>query len=351
MMAKRHDLARPLLRQAIAATAGSRNHIWSKTLWALGRMEALLNNHSAAAKAFSQVAAAAEVPQRFRLQARLLWAESLLASGDQKALRACAKELPTLLAGVEDYEILLNFARQLAHAGGDLRVLSRQIYDRGESLALQAFAAAGHPSQALEILFKLTRRQVYDFGRSPEALAFWRSLTGEKKLWLWNNDSRWWGYLAFVLLAHLRTDDLAGARTFAQSLLDDPATPRTALPALLVPYYEALIRHGGAAESLAAFEWMVTENPTQTGCATAYYWLALDAYKRNDTPAVARLCKNLLLSNAHTSVTYDKWLFEAKALLLQAGLDPARVSRQAVNFDTLYLQRALNAVQGDLKLL
>ena len=349
MMAKRHDLARPILRSAITATAATRNHVWSKALWALGRMEALLENHSAAAEAFSQVAEASEVPQRFRLQARLLWAESLVASGDEQALRACAEELPALLAGVSDYETLLNFARQLAHAGGDLRALSKKIYGMGESLALQGFASATHPSQALEILFKLTRRQVYDFGREREALAFWRSLTEEKRLWLWNNDSRWWGYLAFVLLAHLRTDDFAGARTFAQSLLDDPAIPRTELPGLLVPYYDALIQRGGAQESLAAFEWIVTENPTQAGCATAYYWLALDAHRRQDASGVARLCENLLLSNAHTEVTYDKWLFEAKALLLQGGLDPENVPRQAVNFDTQYLRRALKAIQSDLQ--
>jgi hypothetical protein len=351
MMAKRHNLARPLLRQAIASTASSRNHFWSKALWALGRMEALLKNHSAAAAAYSQVAAAAEVPQRFRLQARLLWAESLLASGDDKALRACAKELPALLAGVQDYDILLNFARQLSRSHGSLRPLADQIYGMGERAALQAFASASHPSQALEVLFKLTRRQVYDFGLAREALAFWRALPEDKRLWLWNNDNRWWDYLAFLLLAHLHTGDLAGARSFAQGLLDDPATPRTALPGLLVPYYEALIRRGQAEEGLSAFEWIVTENPTQAGCAAAYYWLALDAQKRRDAATVARLCNNLLLCNAHTEISHDQWMFEAKARLLQAGLDPGAVTAQAVNFDGGYLRKALAELRADQQLL
>jgi tetratricopeptide (TPR) repeat protein len=349
MMAKRHDLARPLLRQAIAAIAASRSHFWSKALWALGRMEALLKNHTAAAEAFSQVATAVEVPQRFRLQARLLWAESLLASGDDQALLACAEELPRLLAGVQDFEVLLNFARQLSRSGGDLQGASDQIYSMGESVALQAFASATHPSQAIEILFKLTRRQVYDFGRSHEALAFWRSLSEEKKLWLWNNDNHWWGCLAFVLLAYLRTDDASSARTFAQSLLDDPAIPRAALPGLLVPYYDALLRRGGAEESLAAFEWIVTENPTQAGCATAYYWLTLDAYRRSDTSRVAKLSESLLLSNAQTEITYDKWMFEAKARLLQAGLEIESVDAQAVHLDREFLIKALAALGADLR--
>jgi len=348
MMAKRHDLARPLLRTAIAATADSRNHFWSKAVWALGRMESLLGNHAAAAESFAQVAQATQVPERFRLQARLLWAENLLASGDEEGLRACAAELPALLAEVQDYNTLLDFARQLSRAGGELRSLADQVYARGESTALQGFASATHPAQALDMLFKLTRRQVYDFGRAAEVLAFWRALPGEKKLWLWNNDNRWWGYLSFVLLAHLDTGDLAGAASLAQATLDDPATPRTALPSILVPYYDEIARRGRAAEALAAFEWIVTENPTASGCATAYSWLAVAAYSRGDAAAVARLTENLLISNAHTDVTYDKWMFEAKARLLQAGLDPAKISTQVVNFDSKFLQKALRRLRDDL---
>jgi hypothetical protein len=311
----------------------------------------LLNNHTAASQAFAQVAGATQVPERFRLQARLLWAESLLASGDEEALRACAAELPALLADVQDYNTLLDFARQLSRAKGEFRALADQVYARGESAALQAFASATHPSQALDILFRLTRRQIYDFARAAEVLAFWRAMREDKKLWLWNNDNRWWGYLTFVLVAHLRTNDLAGAASLAQTTLEDPATPRTALPSILVPYYEELIRRGRAAEGLAAFEWIVTENPTRAGCATAYYWLALAAHGRGDASDVARLTENLLLSNAHTEVTYDKWMFEAKARLLQADLDPAKIPNQAVNFDAEYLDKALGAVQMDQTLL
>ena len=351
MMAKRHDLARPLLRHAIAATAATRNHFWSKALWALGRMEALLKNHSAAAEAYSQVAAAIEVPQRFRLQARLLWAESLLASGDEQALQACAAELPTLLAGVQDYEVLLNFARQLSRSDDSLRPLAHQIYGMGESVALQAFGSAAHPSQAIDILFKLTRRQVYDFGNSRAVTAFWETLAEDKKLWLWSNDNRWWGYIAFVMMAYCRTDRLSEAGQLAQTLLGDRAIPREALPTVLMPYYESLIVQGRAAEALDAFRWMVTENPTKAGCATAYYWLALDAYRNGDQPELLRLCDSLLISNAHTEVTFDKWLFEARARLLLADFDVHRVSGQAVNFDAAFLEKAADTLGEDLQAL
>jgi tetratricopeptide (TPR) repeat protein len=349
MMAKRHDLARPLLRRAIAATADSRNHFWSKALWALGRMESLLNNTSAAAEAFSQVAAAEQVPQRFRLQARLLWAENLIASGDEDALQACADELPRMLAGVKDFETLLDFARQLSRARGNFRALTDQIYALGERAALQEFSSASHPSQAIDVLFKLTRRQVYDFGKSRAVAAFWETLSDDKKLWLWSNDNRWWGYLAFVIMAYCRTDRLSEAGNLAQTLLGDPAIPRESLPTVLMPYYESLIVQGRAAEALDAFRWMVTENPTKAGCATAYYWLALESHRNRDQSEVLRLCDALLISNAHTEVTLDKWMLDAKARLLQVGLDPRSVTTQAVNYDGEFLQKALSALNADLE--
>ena len=197
----------------------------------------------------------------------------------------------------------------------------------------------------------LTRRQVYDFGHAREALAFWQRLPEGKKLWLWNNDNRWWGYVTLILLAHLQAGDPTEASQFAQSLLDDPATPRTALPGLLVPYYVALIRCGRAGEALKAFEWIVTENPTQSGCAPAYYWLALNAQRRGDKPSTTRWSESLLLGNTHTEITSDQWLLEAKARLLMNGLDPKKVSSQAVNFNNPYLGTALDEIQNDLRLL
>ncbi len=351
MMANKHDLARPLLREAIAVSASPRNHIWSKAFWALGRMERFLGHHAAAAKAFGEVARAPQVPERFRLQARMLWAENMLADGDEEALQACAKELPDMLAGVQDYSTLLDFARQLSISKGELRTVANKVFSMGEEAALKAFSSATHPSQAIDILFRLTRRQVYDFGRSAKALAFWKALPESKKLWLWNDDNRWWGYLAFLLIAHLRTDDLRGAADFAKAALEDPATPRTALPAILVPYYEELVRVGRAAEALEAFRWIVTENPTRAGCAAAYYWLALDAHRRGDSGAVRQFTENLLISNAHTEVTFDKWMFEAKARLLQSNLDPSKVTVQAVKFDLSYLESAKKNITYHLGLL
>ncbi len=348
MMAKRHDLARPILRSAISATAGIKNHIWSKSQWAFGRMEAFLNNHKDAVTAFGDIALAPEVPASFRLQARILWAENLLKSGDKTAITSCIASIPAMLQGVQDYELLLNFARQLTQSDAQFQAVGEKVYKLGEAAALMEFERASHPSIALDVLFKLTRRQVYDFGRSSQVIRFWKGLPEEKKLWLWNNDNRYWGYLAFVLMAYLRSDDLVAAADLAQVTLADPATPRTALPTVLIPYYEELIYKGRATESLEAFQWITTENPTKAGCSTAFYWLALDAHRRGDGGGMQNFCDNLLISNANTEVTHDKWLFQAKALLLKHGLRPERVSGQAVEFDKSFLDQALLQIKRNL---
>ncbi len=350
MMAKRHDLARPILQEVIADTTNLKNHVWSKALWALGRMEAFLARHREAAEAFAELADSQEVPIRFRLQARMFWAENLLATGNTIAIEEYASTLPSLLAGVDDFEILLDFARQLSHSNGQFGKIVATIYSMGESKALAAFNEAWHPSQALNILFKLTRRQVYDFGRSHDVLAFWNTLGEQKKLWLWNDDNQWWGYLAFVLMAHLRAGNSDGAREMAQATLSDPATPRAALPTILVPYYEEVIRNGRSPEALEAFRWIITENPTKAGCAAAYYWLALEAHRSGDFPNRNRFADSLLLCNVHTEVTFDRWMYEAKALLLLNSLNKAGLSTKSVSMTPAMWATAESGIQKDLLL-
>lgn len=348
MMARRHDLARPILHEVIAQTSTLRNHIWSKATWALGRMETLLKQHQAAADAFASIADEPRVPTRFRLQARMFWAENLLATGNVAAVEECAETLPSLLADIDDFEVLLDFARQLSRSDGDFGQIVSKIYSMGESKALKAFEEATHPSQALNVLFKLTRRQVYDFGHSNAVVDFWKNLQEQKRLWLWNNDNQWWGYLAFVLMAYSRTDRLSEAATLAQLTLEDPATPREALPIILLPYYEELIDKGRSMEALEAFRWIVTESPSKAGCANAYYWLALDAYRQGLPELMKEYVSHLQLSNAHTQVELDKWYLEASAHLLLGNMDLNALPTQAVKFDDIFIQRTLARVKSHL---
>ena len=211
MKARRHDLARKLLQRNVDRLAGG-STTWAKSVWALARMESVLGDHAAAAAAYRAYAEARDIPERIRLQAQLLWAQSLVVAGRADAMAEARPRMETVLGGVREFEVLLNFARQLAVADPNLEEWADEIFEQGADLARSEFAQAAHPSLAVEILFKLTRRQVLDFGRSADALAFWEGLSGEKKAWLWSTKSRYWEYLGLLVDAHLREqqfDDIA----------------------------------------------------------------------------------------------------------------------------------------------
>ncbi|MFZ4780449.1 MAG: hypothetical protein ACOYM3_34280 [Terrimicrobiaceae bacterium] len=133
--------------------------------------------------------------------------------------------------------------------------------------------------------------------------------------------------------------------------MSDPSTPRTALPAILIPYYDKLIYKGSTAEALEAFEWIVTENPTKAGCARAYYWLALDARRLGSVEKTTKYLGLMQKSNAHTEVNLDKWMIKAKGLLLDANLDAEKVSKQAVEFESAFLLKARKEIETDTKIL
>jgi len=351
MMAKRHDLARPLLLSAIAETAGIKNHIWSKALWALGRMEAFLRNYPKAVVAYGALANEEKVPIKFRLQARVLWLNTLLTMGDQVDLDLINSDFLQSLAAITDYELLLNFAQQLTKSRADLRDTAEKVFQLGRIAALQAFNTASHPSVALEALFKLTRRTLYDFDGKREVIAFWEKLGADKEAWLWSNNNYWWGYLSLVLQAYIRGDDKKGADQLASKLFNDPAVPRAALAEIFVPYYEALIEQGNPSEGLKGFTWVVTESPSQAGCATAYYWLGLAAWKAGDKVKVLECVHLAFISNAHTKIIYDQWLINASLLLLQANMQEEGIPAQAVEFDKSFIAKAKSRIRTDLKLL
>lgn len=119
-------------------------------------------------------------------------------------------------------------------------------------------------------------------------------------------------------------------------------------PPFSFPYYDELIDKGSIAESLEAFKAIVTENPTKAGCARAYYWLALDAYRRADKNSIALNIDLLRKSNVNTEITFEKWQLEAKALLLLANLKESAVPRQAVNFYEAFIASAKLKLERDI---
>lgn len=347
MMAKRHDLARPLL-QANIQQLPSNNRQWGKSVWALARMESLLGDHAASAPLYRQFSEEVAIPVQFRLQAQLLWCQELIAAGQTGPLLEARALMEVTLGNVEDPDILMNLARQLQDSPGILQEWRKQLFEKGKTRALQQFNATNLPSVAITILFKLARRQVGDFGRYEETTAFWEGLDENKRDWLWSNKSDFWEYLGLVFEAYGRLSDLQKAEALAQNFLNDPASPTEGLPFLGIPFARRLMMAGRATESLKLFERMAHVAPTHPLCAEAWYWQALTALKRGETNQVKECANRICVVLGTQAGMLEEWDIEAKAFLLLADLHPALVDPQAVNYTFDYLQGQLDSINADL---
>jgi tetratricopeptide (TPR) repeat protein len=348
MMAKRHDLARTLLLGAIADLGAIRNPVWTKAQWALGRMESFLGNYSAAATAYQAVATTSSVADRFRLQAKLLWAENLVKTGNLDGIDNISATVPAMIQGINDYDLLLNFARQLQKLGPDLRPLTMQVFQKGKDAAIQAFNTAVHPTLAIDALYKLTRRQLYDFSGYKDVIARWESMPPAKLTWMWMNNRQYWMYFALVAEAYMRANNPAGAAAAAGTALNDPATPREVLAIVGSPYYEALLKQHQYYDAMQGFQWLTTEYPTATGTSTAHYWIALNAYSTGSSE-LPKLVASLKASNAHTELTYEQWRYGAKAELLLCDLDVTQVTAQASQYKESFLTSMHDEILQDLQ--
>lgn len=347
MMAKRHDLARPMLQDNLRELPSDAPQ-WGKSVWALARMESFLDDHATAAALYRQYADETSIAVRFRLQAQLLWCRELIAAGQPGPILEARSLMAATLGGVEDPDVLMNFARQLQFGPDELREWGHQLFAQGKTLALQRFNDETEPAAAVSVLFKLTRRQVRDFGRYEEAVAFWESLPQDKRDWLWSDKGDFWGYLGQVFDAYARKGKLKDAEAFAKDFLDDPASPAEGLPLLGVPLARRFMLAGRATESLALFERMARLAPTHPRCAEAWYWLALTAFKQGETSEVEKYAARIRVAQGSQVGMLDEWNLDARAFLLLAHLDPAAVDPQAVNYAPDFLQGQLQAIHGDL---
>ena len=341
----RHDLARPLLQSNIRQCKPGRPQ-WCKSVWALARMEQKLDRHVEAARAYRQFFEAPGVPDRFRLQAQLKWAQQLILSGDANAFWDAHVLMTQTLAHVKDPETLMNFARQLQFGPSEFRPWGQEIYLQGETLALEQFNEATHPAVALDILHKLTRRQVLDFGRGSVAVELWESLDARKKDWLWSESALFWEYLSYLFAAFLQVGDHAGAEDFANDFLEDPASPPSGLPYLGIPCARHLIAAGRVDDGLALCERMATASPRHSLCAWAWYWLALKAWQRAEPERAKMHARNIRAAQGLQAGTLDGWRLDARALLILSDLEPARIDLAATPYSRSFMdeQRALVSI-------
>ena len=348
MMAKRHDLARPLLKANLKQLA-SDDRQWGKSVWALARMESLLGDHATAARLYRQFFDEVAIPVHFRLQAQLLWCQELIASGQPGPLLEARALMETTLANVQDPDILMNFARHLLTAPEELRNWGQELFEQGKTIAIRQFNDAISPSVAISILFKLTRRQVIDFGRNAEVVAFWEGLTPNKRDWLWSQKRDFWEYLGLVFEAYVRCGNMTEAEAFAKGFVEDPASPSEQLPLLGVPLARSFKATGRFDDGINLYARMARLAPTHPVCVEAWYWLALVAYKQADTPKINEYAANIRAVQGVQVGMMEQWNYDARALLLLANLSIADVDAQAVNYTGDFLNMQYNQIKQDME--
>ena len=344
MMAPRHDLARALLQGVLGGS--SRNAQFAKSLWALARMEAVLKNHSAAADLYDRFANESAIPLRYRLQARIKWLHSVIEAGRVADVAQVTGALIALTNGITDFDLLLDFARQLRQGAHGLRDLANSLFARGEALAQAQFAAATNPSTALGILFRLTRRQVYDFGKYQNAVALWNSLTAQQRDWLWSPKAEFWEYLSWIFVAMTRAGLFSQAEQLVATYLNDSATPLEGRLAMMAASAAWKIRKRKIAEGVTIFRAMIKLAPSNRLCAEGYYWLALIAKKNGDQTGCAEYAARIQMALGSQIGLLTEWQLDCKASLLRSNLVPETALSAKYNPD--FQAKCLAEIQADV---
>ena len=347
MMSRRHDLARVLLQNNLNNLVTTDSQ-WAKSLWALARMEMVLENYSVAAQAYDLFANSADIPLRYRLQARLKWVGAIIASGDPVSILSVRDDLIAATDQIQDFDLLLDFARQLMNAPHELYDLANDLFARGQALALAQFDGTKDPAAAIGILFRLTRRQVYDFGKYQDALNFWNNLPQDRRDWLWSERSDFWEYLSWLFVAmtrlHLDTD----AQTFADFYLHDASTPLEGRLELMHSLATWKIRGRDMSAGMAVFAAMIAIVPMHWQCAEGYYWLALQARKNGNNTESAQYAEKIQMAHGARKGLRTDWKLDCKAALLRSNL-LLGTSLQSADYSEEFQRKCLAGIHTDLR--
>jgi tetratricopeptide (TPR) repeat protein len=350
MMGKRHDWARILLHELISA-APQDGQAFAKGLWALARMENLLGKTAVATVHYRRYCDIPGLGDAFRLRGEIEWVRCLAASGDFNSIKVAMPRLRQVVEKMNDYESVLNIARQIQNAPEPIKSMANEFYKQGRDLALRQFEQETIPEEAARVLFHLARRQVFDFRAYLETVEFWNKLPETKRLWLWSSASPFWEYLGFVVEAHIRSDMFHEAESLAHTYLEDSATPTEGLVHVGMPLAEGYLDRTRISEAMDLFRGLTDQAPTHYACARAWYWQALSAWKEGNKDQASQIASRILpCLGRDPNLLHDAEL-EAKALLLKADLDTSLVSHQRVNYSNEKKQLLVLAIKKDLQLI
>lgn len=343
MMAKSYDFARSLL-SALITSLSPGSEQWSKSLWALAKMESIVESPKVAASHFLRIAEHSGVPAQFRLQAFLYGIQESQKAEEVVDLAETEKQVTRIIADITDYRALLDAARQLALAGPRFRKILRTVAADAEAKALVAFTEASDPGQAVTILNHLARRQFYELSRLAALTAFWESLSEEKLAWLWSRSAKFWEYVALVISAYFDQDIAEKGEQMARSMLADPSVPEEGRVHLRIAYANWLRNQERSSEAFPLYQLVCEQTPSHRLASHAHYWFAVQAAKINDTSRVIASAEAVRRCFAPKPGFLWEWTLDCKAALL---LRRAYGNSRSVDF-RLYLPDFIERMQARL---
>ena len=342
------DQARTLFQQNLNQLP-LENVVRQRSLWMLGQLETEQGNYETSANLFYHFTQLTSAPVHFKLQAQIKWAIALLHSGKEKEIQIVESQILATLSQVQDWEVLINFARQLIFAPDSLKGLALKLINQAEAKAKEKYEAAESPTIALTILFKLTRRLVLDFKFNGKALSYWNALDEHKKAWLWTTKSEFWEYLALVFQAMTKLEKTADAENLIATYLNDPATPSEGCAILGMPYAVWKIKNGRARDGFAVIQKMIQEQPMHWACTEGYYWLALNAWKQNDIKTAYHYAEQTRRCVGPRSDLLSEYRLDSRSLLLLTKLDIKQAFSQAPRFSENFLREQVDSINKDLE--
>lgn len=314
--------------------------------WTLAQTYARIGNTEQAMKLFDAAAKDSGNPARFQVLARIEWLRVAVQSADDAALNSCKEEILRALSGVSDFELLMDVARQMSLAPGELATSALKVFSRGEQKALDAFETTENPDRAATILFKLYRRRS-DFGLYKAIVDHWNGLGDVKRQWLWSKASDYWEIVGLVAGAYRLLERADSASKLVADVITDASTPPAGIAIVGVPEALAAANSGDKrrAESLFA---MVLENaPSQPLCGYGYYYRAIIAVQAGDTLEAKSWASRIRqVIGAKTGLGWQRDLL-ARSALIEADLDvAAATSRSGMPTKVLSQQAAVITEHG-----
>lgn len=245
---------------------------------------------------------------------------------------------------------MLDTARFLIRAPGELNALAPLLLARGKNLALQVIETSQNPPAARKAWFTLTRR-LADFGANHEIIALWEGFDDDFIEWIWSSDEYFWEGLEYVIRSYRTVGLSSTAKQLAQSYLEHPSTPPQGVARLATQLALMELRLRRIEEAFNHFDLVVKVAPKHVMAAYAYYWNAIRCWSVGDISGAERIAANIKFCLGPNPGLFWQKSLRTRGTMLENRLDIHAIAASSEYGHLETLQEEYEKIQEDLKLL